>query len=198
MVNKLINLKGSITKTLLLESTSLWFSTEEFNDEISLKSIVNKNSNKYLNDHANVNYSSIIKIEMNEDSKKINIDYKGKEEESISFIFESIELAHEVGGFIASKTSLIKNIKPEGYLKKLFYNNNILWVLGIISITILGYSKFFNAGFPEKGKLFKILNFLHNSIGANGILIIGTIITSYFTIKILQRFSKKVNDIVYK
>ncbi|MCF2875440.1 MULTISPECIES: hypothetical protein [unclassified Tenacibaculum] len=196
MVNKLINLKGSFTKTLLLEDNSLWFSSEKFTDEISLKSIIDKNTSKPLN--GNIHYALIEKIEMNEDSKKIKLKYKGEDDETISFIFESIELAHKIGEFIAGKTLLKKSIKIESSLKKLLYENNIIWVLITILITFLVYFKFFMIGFYEKGKLFRILTLMHDSIGTKGILIVGFLITSYFVIKIFRRFSKTVNDIIFQ
>lgn len=197
-MNKIISLRGTFTKTLLLEDNSLWFSSEKFTDEISLKARINRDTDKYLNNDAKVNYSSIKKVEMNEGSNKIKLCYIGKETEVVYFVFESRALAHKIGEFIAANTSLKRSIKREGTLKKIFYNNNGFWVLGVILITILAYFKFFMTGFYEKGKLYKILTFLHDSIGANGILFIGVAITSYFVINIFRRFLIKVNDIIFE
>jgi len=136
MTNEIIQLKdGSTTETIKFNDTNLWFSSDKHKSLEKMQAQVEKNNGKFLNYHGIVNYDSITKIKLNENSDKVFLYYpnkKGKEQE-LDLQFHGTSTAHQMGEFIASKTNLSKSVNVESKSKTLLLA--LLWPAGIAFVT---------------------------------------------------------------
>lgn len=198
MTEKVFSINGFKSSCFIIDENSIKFSSQNHTSYSDFTASWNRNVS--FANKSEISLNKIKSIKKEEGGKRIVINYKNSLGITTdgAFIFNDESDVEVFFGFLEKEKTFAKTLIGLSPIKAI--RNYIFWLLVTIASSIFAY---FYAAAVENGtteikhsRRNGLFNILVQTLGSEGIIIVGAIITIYFTYKIGGRYKNPPKQIV--